>query len=409
MLAPYNFKESKFVKTAAANHAEQGCIIGAKMILTKRITVDFNKKQNMRQDIREGTEVSIKGFEGDDKIVANFEAVFNKRTYHADVAIKISNLKFPNSTASTDTTTQWHAKYPFLNGAADQNLVLMEDWDTRQTCHDADHKSDYVKAKIKFITESIASGVPTYGPGDLMIVKRNSDFEVWTLKVFKPGELVFLPESGEVKSRFYTVNRSVVVRNTTDPSYKKGDRPYCIDGRVRGNPSPDSKSRFSLFWVVQRVPTGTTHINMVLKRVTCSIQASISFDGEDIPCNWPAESLPIVPVMTNAEKINKHTRLMIEEDGEVRELDQSQRKESLRQADEDKNESEIPSCMGHPETTSCKGHKGTSRVALKRGRSTGSRDRVTGNAKVEVKKRATGSSGARQTSQGKQKAKSSNR
>ena len=74
MLAPYNFEEGKFVKTSAAGHAEQGIVVGAKMILTRRITVDFDKKKSLRQDVREGTEVSIKGFEGDDKIVAAFEA-----------------------------------------------------------------------------------------------------------------------------------------------------------------------------------------------------------------------------------------------------------------------------------------------------------------------------------------------
>ena len=96
VLAPYNFKESGFVKTPAASFAEKGIVVGAQMALVRRITVDFDKsKDNYRKDFGKGYEVFIKGYNGD-RIVVEFQAdIGKKKGMTVDVALKLENLEFP--------------------------------------------------------------------------------------------------------------------------------------------------------------------------------------------------------------------------------------------------------------------------------------------------------------------------
>ena len=95
VLVPYNFNAGKFEKTAAAHHAEKGIIVGAKMTLKRRITMDFHTKKKLRRDVGEGTEVSVKGFEGMNNVVVEVTAEFDKKPYTVDTSMKISNLQFP--------------------------------------------------------------------------------------------------------------------------------------------------------------------------------------------------------------------------------------------------------------------------------------------------------------------------
>ena len=241
-----------------------------------------------------------------------------------------------------------------------QNIVIVKNWDDRLMANDPEFKAEYVKAQIKFVVENVCACVNTYGPDDLLIVKRDSTFEVWTLKAFKPGELVFVPETSEIKPRFYTVGRSVIARNTADPTFNKGSRPFVIDGRVRGNPAPDSKTAFSLFWLVQRVGADAPDVNMVVKHVTCNIQASIKLGDRNMPCTWPATSLPEIPVMTNVGKLAKHTRLIVSEDQDVKALFEQQHKESLKEEDAANKENESSNkatAVGHKKPHTVVGHK----------------------------------------------------
>ena len=79
---------------------------------------------------------------------------------------------------------------------------------------------------------------------------------------------------------------------------------------------------------------------MVVKHATCNIQASIKLGDRNMPCNWPAESLPEVPVMTNVGKLAKHTRLIVKEDQDIIALMEQQHKEAMKEEDAANKENE---------------------------------------------------------------------
>jgi hypothetical protein len=332
VLTPYNFKGNKFEKSIAAAHAEQGITIGTIMVLEKRITVDFEKGKDRRKDIAKGTEVSVKGFVDDDKIVIEFEAEFGKKMLKTDVALKMSNLVFPETAAEVSKTgqTKTLSEYPFLaKEGCKYEVLVMPKWCDHMMSKDSDAKSDTAKGMIKFVMDNIWHCTDDYGRDDFIIAKRGSEFELWTKRAFKPGEIVFMPETTEIKPRFYTVNRSVIARNTCDPS-STDKRPFVLDGRVRGNPSSDSKSKFGLFWVVQRAAKEEEKMaNMHLQYVTCEINVTVNIGGASVPQKWEADELPSIAVMTNPHKVPANTRLLIKEDQEIKNLYDKQQKQVM--------------------------------------------------------------------------------
>ena len=331
MLVPYNFKDGKFEKTAAATHAEKGIVCGAIMALTRRITVDFEKGKDKRKDIQKGEHVSIKGFVDDDKAVVEFEAVFGKITLKTDVAIKLSNLEFPcklAAAASKASVSKMFDTYPYLNKEGDSSdVTIVDKWWLNLMQTDAESRTEVVKGAIKFTLDNLWHCSNDYGPEDLLIVKRGSSFEVWTKRAFKPHEIMFIPDTTEIKPRFYTCNRSAIAKNTIDPS-STDKRPFVLDGRVRGNPAPDSKSKFTLFWVVQRAEKDEHKlINMQLEYTRFEVNASVTIGDKVIPQKWASDELPSIPVMLNPNKVAAHTRLLAKEDKDIKDLYEKQQKQ----------------------------------------------------------------------------------
>ena len=58
----------------------------------------------------------------------------------------------------------------------------------------------------------VAQVVPTVGPKDFLVVKREGKTEVWTKRAFKAHEIVLAPVGSQVKDAYWTAARSVMIR-----------------------------------------------------------------------------------------------------------------------------------------------------------------------------------------------------
>ena len=79
---------------------------------------------------------------------------------------------------------------------------LITDKGTNATCH-------FLKARGAFALEMVMSLVPEYDSEELLVLHAVNRMgarrtEVWTLKDFQPGKLIFAPFSTEIKDRMYT-------------------------------------------------------------------------------------------------------------------------------------------------------------------------------------------------------------
>ena len=148
------------------------------------------------------------------------------------------------------------------------------------------------------------------------------DVEVWTLRKFKKHELVFVPESTQVLCQHFTANRSVIVKNMIDAEHKK---PMLLDGRIRANASPDSKTSFCLFWMVGATDDAKK-VNMQRSYVdtTCEVKMKIADTGVDLQQFWSKTDMPSVQVLTNPAAIQAHTQLLTTDDQDVAKLVQKE-------------------------------------------------------------------------------------
>ena len=115
-------------------------------------------------------------------------------------------------------------------------MVLVDGWAKNLMSHDLQVASAYLKSKVVNAISNLRAVVNEATEKDILIVKRGSMHEAWTLREFKAGELVLVPESTEIKQRFYTQERSAICKNTVDPT-SKDKRPLVIDGPMRAAPS----------------------------------------------------------------------------------------------------------------------------------------------------------------------------
>ena len=90
MLVAANFDGHSFIKTGAEEFVAAGFSVGAKVVVAKRFTVDYDpvKSKNLRADVTTGTELSVKGYARADadkpnskpRLVFSFSHDFGKQT-----------------------------------------------------------------------------------------------------------------------------------------------------------------------------------------------------------------------------------------------------------------------------------------------------------------------------------------
>ena len=81
-------------------------------------------------------------------------------------------------------------------------MTIVKDWPKLLTSDDVRMQQSHLHSFIGFSLQRVLNQMPTYDTDDLLIVSRGTIREVWTLKQFKPGALMFGPDTTEFKDRF---------------------------------------------------------------------------------------------------------------------------------------------------------------------------------------------------------------
>ena len=197
-------------------------------------------------------------------------------------------------------------------------MTIVKDWPKLLTSDDVRMQQSHLHSFIGFSLQRVLNQMPTYGTDDLLIVSRGGIREVWTLKQFKPGALMFGPDTTEFKDRFWTQARSSIVGNT-DKLNPDDSKCYVFDGRLRSTIA-DARS-FAFFWAIERSEKGA-ECNLVEGLAELSITEHITLPCTAAPIHKVllAKDVPQVRVLYNSVPIKKHTRLVAPWDKMLRTL-----------------------------------------------------------------------------------------
>ena len=181
------------------------------------------------------------------------------------------------------------------------------------------------KHAVGFVMESLTQSISKWDEGDLMIVRRTKaetiSYELWTLQEIKAKKLILVPDSTQMLSRHYTAQRSVIIKNTVDYTSTEAGRRLMMDGRVRANPTSESKHSFCLYWMVQ-ITDDKNLVNMERTYVntTCEVNMSIGDQNVIMRKSWGANDMPSVPVLINPRPIPAHVQILAGVDANMQKL-----------------------------------------------------------------------------------------
>ena len=92
---------------------------------------------------------------------------------------------------------------------------------------------------VAVVMGALAEQQPRYTTNDIVVAVRDGVHEHITMRKFQPHEILFAPETTEVKDVFWTQGRSHVVRNTTRAHPE--NRHWIVDGKLKSNANTDNK------------------------------------------------------------------------------------------------------------------------------------------------------------------------
>eukprot|EP00973_Karenia_brevis_P024625 3397492-Karenia_brevis.AAC.1 len=189
------------------------------------------------------------------------------------------------------------------------NIDVCKEWPAYLMVREDGRDTTVTRNLVSFALDTLVDQLPQYDDKDFLIAKRGSEWEVWTLKDFKPGTIQFAPETTEIKPRFWTANRGCIVEHT---KVGQDNRPMVCDGRIRASPDGKSRSAFALFWLVPRQPAkeDQSAVNLELRYVSMSIAVTFEINGKEKDQDWDKDVAPSLPILTNPSKIKKHTKLL---------------------------------------------------------------------------------------------------
>ena len=81
---------------------------------------------------------------------------------------------------------------------------------------------------IGYSLRTVLDKLPTFGPSDLIVIKRANECEVWTNRSFKVGELVLAPETNEIKDRNWSQGHAALVKYDVTWFYELIKGVVCI-------------------------------------------------------------------------------------------------------------------------------------------------------------------------------------
>ena len=329
VLVPGNFSDHTMSVSNIDEYVKDGFRIGVYVTLIRRITVKIG---NERKDVPAGSRAVIKGF-ADDGIVCTFEIAQGSsgRAKAVDWKCVPSNLQVAVGAVGGEAADPAQekpgvdSKFAFLGEGVHE---IYQDWETHLLSNE--DASDIARAKtlVGFTLDNLVKALPTFTSKDFAIVKRDAELEVWTLRDFKAGTIIFAPEAFEVKPRFWTAGRAAIAKNSYVASGDK--RPLVIDGRVRA--APDGKHGFALYWIVQRCAAGLKEINMEQSYTQADLVLNLTINGEETPIAKNASAMPSIPIIVNPKIVKKHTRLLAKVDQDLHKLTEKYEADAARAA-----------------------------------------------------------------------------
>ena len=334
VLVPGNFKDGKIIKSNVEKFVEAGFRVGAYVSLIRRITVGHDYHD--RHDIKAGTIVPIVGFVDPEWVVCAFQVPKGSKgkTQEVEWKVPMSNLstKVESAIAAGTDKGKLGAKFKFLvnEEGDDDNLEVVTGSENNLVINDEHAPALGVKTLASFMLDSVVKCLPKFSSDDLAIVKRGGNIEIYTLKDFKAGQIIFAPESHEIKPRHWTAGRSAICLNTNlSPSLP----PMVLDGRVRA--SPEGKSAFALFWLVTRKAVSSAKdskdVNMELHYTESSVNVDIKVEhNKEMNLSLDKSKVPSFPLLVNPKPVKKHVKLIVKEDADLNKLAERLEKQKIK-------------------------------------------------------------------------------
>ena len=305
--------------------------------------VPLASKPEYRKDIVEGTSGTIEGYADTD---------------HRQVLLKV-NIKLPNGSSrevvqatyprNLQKTSEWKLSQAALVaekssgsgssggassggevpnwvlGTSEPSAVKLEkDWKNLLADSDTLTKIFGLRSRIGVVVETLQEHIPSYTTKDLLVCNRQNDkgiwqSEVWTKRAFGEKDLLFAPQSSQLKDTHLMVNAHVQVGI---PKHGRGSHPenqcLALDGRSRSRiASKDiidgQEHKGNLFWLVGRTAT-SSEANMILENASFEQKVTLVLpDNKRRKCtsDWSSSELPQIPILMNKKAIPAQTRLMV--------------------------------------------------------------------------------------------------
>ena len=210
---------------------------------------------------------------------------------------------------------------------ADHHELSVEpvlDWESLITDHGDAATLQFIKARANLVLDMVMKEMPLYTSSDLMVLHTVNKMgarqtEVWTMKDFAPGELMFAPFAPEIKDRMFThlaashlhLNKKMV----------PGNKVLALDGRNQGHLSHVHPSQHrayatgSLFWCITKTQD-KSKANLTQQSCEVSLpKVRVVVPGKEVKhVSLAANEMPQVHVLTNLALVKKHTRLVALDD-----------------------------------------------------------------------------------------------
>ena len=327
VLIPSNFKEYEYETGSSEMLESLGFNKGTKIVTTRRVSVMWNTDagEECRTDVSEGTVAFIVGYETKGKKpICEFKITYFGVEHTVGYAMKTSNITLAEAkegvpAAAAHANKQGPAeklfgkKFAFLDKLeTKKDVKTVEKWSNLQAESDKKFQSLMLQWDIGFVLSRVMKLMPSYNEADLCIVKRDGAFEVWTLKAFKAGALMFVGATSEIKSAFWTQGRAALVSNSADLN-PEGGKAFVLDGRLKASPEDGNRS-FSLYWLVQKA-NEAADANMALHVSDATLDFKVTLPMKrKSSVSVDKASMPQIPIMYNPLDVGARVRLQVCED-----------------------------------------------------------------------------------------------
>ena len=323
--------------------------MGSNVRLTQRVSrpCPTKEKPNHFKDIKVGSEGEVMGYCEDAPIVT-FKVTDGCEP--RDLVHTHDSNKLVLSSEYVKTEKEKHAEAPeesseqplapkgfeFLHKhllEKDKTKVTLVSWKKlQQEGSDVQVLHD-TKAYISVLANLIRQEFPQYTEADFAVVHRYPSstapereplVEVWTRRKFEANEDLFVPGTTEIKDRYWTQSKSVMVNLPRTTSRSIGGKTLALDGRLRAD-FKEARSqdlgreakpaqRGSLFFAVERT-TEKDEANLFLSYVSSPVTAAVKLPGgKKLKLTAAASELPEMPMLSNPHLVPAKTRLVAIDD-----------------------------------------------------------------------------------------------